>query len=195
MSRRDVAIGVAVASSASTSFDQDKPATGQNSKGYLSPLSSSKARSAPYVGAAQLDALRELLSEPDWAVTRDVARLRLVTGAQRERLHFMGLAERSRPVARRRVLGRLVRRQVLATLERAVETDEHLRSVLTNEINRACGGPVANAYLVTGPWSLGETLDCWRGSVVPQRRGLPSRYIVAVLSESAVVLPSDCVWA
>jgi hypothetical protein len=51
---------------------------------------------------------------------KDVARLRLVTGAQLERLHFAELADTSRPVVRRRVLGRLVRARVLATLERRI---------------------------------------------------------------------------
>jgi hypothetical protein len=46
--------------------------------------------------------------------------LRLATGAQLERLHFAQLADTSRPVVRRRVLGRLVRARVLATLERRI---------------------------------------------------------------------------
>lgn len=64
--------------------------------------------------------LRESLSEREWAVVRDVARLRLVTGSQLERLHFSELADTSRPVVRRRVLGRMVRARVLLTLERRI---------------------------------------------------------------------------
>jgi hypothetical protein len=83
-------------------------------------LSSPTTRSSGYVGAAYLDWLQESLSERDWAVVRDVAKLRLVTGQQLERLHFSELAETSRPVVRRRVLGRLVRARVLGTLERRI---------------------------------------------------------------------------
>jgi hypothetical protein len=50
----------------------------------------------------------------------DVARLRLTTGKQLERLHFAELAGSSCSVVRRRVLGRLVQERVLATLERRI---------------------------------------------------------------------------
>jgi hypothetical protein len=60
------------------------------------------------------------LSERDLAVVRDVARLRLVTGKQLERLHFMDLDQPSRSVVRRRVLGRLVRLGLLGTLTRRI---------------------------------------------------------------------------
>jgi hypothetical protein len=83
-------------------------------------LSFDKARSGGYMGAARLDGLREALSERDWVVVRDVARLRLVTGMQLERLHFSDLSVASGPVVRRRVLGRLVRWGVLTTLARRV---------------------------------------------------------------------------
>jgi len=67
-----------------------------------------------------VERLRQSLSERDWAVLHDVARLRLVTGGQLERLHFVNLGAVSRPVVRRRVLGRLVQARVLATLERRI---------------------------------------------------------------------------
>jgi hypothetical protein len=51
---------------------------------------------------------------------QDVARLRLTTGKQLERLHFAELTGASRSVVRRRVLGRLVRERVLATFERRI---------------------------------------------------------------------------
>jgi hypothetical protein len=60
------------------------------------------------------------LSARDWAVVRDVARLRLVTGRQLERLHFTELSKTSGPVVRRRVLGRLTKERVLQTLERRI---------------------------------------------------------------------------
>lgn len=120
MRSRAVAVGVAVASGASIRSGLSRGTAGRNSQGNLSPLSSSKARSAGYLGAARLDALRESLSERDWAVTRDVAKLRLVTAKQLERLHFTELSGASGPVVRRRVLGRLVRWEVLTTLERRI---------------------------------------------------------------------------
>ena len=89
--------------------------------GNLSSLSASTTRSGGLRRAAgHVERLRESLSERDWAVMRDVARLRLVTGEQLERLHFAELTEPSRPVVRRRVLGRLVQARVLATLERRI---------------------------------------------------------------------------
>ena len=72
------------------------------------------------MSAARLDALRESLSERDWAVIRDVTKLRMATGTQLERLHFTELSEASGPVVRRRVLARLVRWEVLTTLERRI---------------------------------------------------------------------------
>jgi hypothetical protein len=71
-------------------------------------------------GRAYVEAVRESLSERDWTVIRDVARVRLATGNQLERLHFSELANPSRAVVRRRVLGRLVKLRVLATLERRI---------------------------------------------------------------------------
>ncbi|MFI6291951.1 replication-relaxation family protein [Nonomuraea sp. NPDC050790] len=67
-----------------------------------------------------MDWLRERLSPRDWAVIRDVMRLRLMTSRQLERVHFADLTPPSRAVVRRRVLGRLVDWQVLRTLERRI---------------------------------------------------------------------------
>jgi hypothetical protein len=72
------------------------------------------------VASAHVEQLRDALSERDWAVIRDAARLRLITGAQLERLHFRELTSASGPVVRRRVLGRLVQARVLATLPRRI---------------------------------------------------------------------------
>lgn len=119
-SDRSVAAGVAIALSATPRSDLAKGAYSSNSTGNLLSLSPINSRSSGYVTAARLDALQEALSERDWAVTNDVARLRLVTGSQLERLHFADLTEASRPVVRRRVLGRLVKAQVLATLARRI---------------------------------------------------------------------------
>lgn len=120
MRGRSVAVGVAVASSSASRSDQYRRGLSPNSQGNLSVLSSHNTRSGGYVTAARLDALQEALSERDWAVIRDVAALRLVTSQQLERLHFANLGESSRSVVRRRVLGRLVKSQVLTTLERRI---------------------------------------------------------------------------
>lgn len=120
MRRRGVAVGVAVASSTSRTSCLDIRDSERNSHGNLSVLSGLNTRSGGYVTAARLDALRESLSDRDWAVIQDVASLRLATGGQLERLHFAGLADASRPVVRRRVLGRLVRERVLGTRERRI---------------------------------------------------------------------------
>ena len=115
-----VAVGVAVASSRYARSGLARAGSGPNSHGNLSLWSSSTTRSGGYVSSTQLDVVLESLSERDWAVVRDVARLRLATGTQLERLHFAGLADTSRPVVRRRVLGRLVRARALATLARRI---------------------------------------------------------------------------
>ena len=120
MSERGVAIGVVFASSASARSGLARGAAGQNSQGNLLSSSDNTTRSGGYVGASKLEHLRESLSERDWAVTWDVARLRLTTGMQLERLHFADLAETSRAVVRRRVLGRLVKARLLATLDRRI---------------------------------------------------------------------------
>lgn len=62
----------------------------------------------------------EGLSERDRAIVETVKWLRVVTGAQLERLHFADLADSSRPVMRRRVLARLVRLRLLVTLKRRI---------------------------------------------------------------------------
>jgi hypothetical protein len=61
------------------------------------------------------------LSRRDIAVLRDLARVRLLTGSQLERLHFTSLAKRgTRGSARRRTLGRLTGLGLVATLPRRV---------------------------------------------------------------------------
>jgi len=118
--KQDVAVGVAVALSASGQSGLPRAGSTRDSLGNLSVLSAHNTRSGGYVTVARLDAVRELLSERDWAILRDVAALRLVTGRQLERLHFAELADASRPVVRRRVLGRLVGTRVVGALERRV---------------------------------------------------------------------------
>jgi Replication-relaxation len=119
MSGRGVAVGVAVASSSAMSLRSPRPYARANSPRKLIP-SSYESSSSRYVGAARLEWLRERMSERDQAVVFDVARVRLATGGQLERLHFAELNEPSRAVVRRRVLGRLVGWRVLATLERRI---------------------------------------------------------------------------
>lgn len=60
------------------------------------------------------------LGERDRAILDDVARVRVLTGRQVERLHFADLAGRHRDRTRRRVLERLVSLQLLTPLERRI---------------------------------------------------------------------------
>lgn len=120
MKEMGVAIGVAVALSTATVFDLVRGISKQNSPGNLSVSTSPLSRSSGRVASAHVERLRHALSERDWAVIRDVARLRLVTGAQLERLHFAELTSASGLVVRRRVLGRLIQARVLATLPRRI---------------------------------------------------------------------------
>lgn len=64
--------------------------------------------------------MAEGLSERDRAIMETVKRLRVVTGAQLERLHFADPAESSRPVMRRRVLAQLAGLRLLVTLQRRI---------------------------------------------------------------------------
>jgi hypothetical protein len=161
MRRRGVAVGVAVASSTPTGSGLARSGSDPNSQGNLSPLplSSSKARSGGYVSAARLDVLREHLSDRDWAVIRDVAALRLVTGAQLERLHFATLRESSSSVVRRRVLGRLVRFQILTTLARRVGGVRAGSSGLVYALDIAGKRLVTNDARVTRPSLPGERYE------------------------------------
>lgn len=120
--RHGVAIGVAVASSKPMA---SRLARGQNqpvTPGNVSVSTGLLSRSSPRqrVQAADVEQLRGALGERDWAVLRDVTRLRLASGNQLERLHFTGLSEASGGVVRRRVLGRLVQTRALATLPRRI---------------------------------------------------------------------------
>lgn len=65
------------------------------------------------------------LSPRDWEILRDVERLRLVTGAQIQRLHFSDLSEKSAPVVRWRVLKRLRECGALLALPRRIGGVRH----------------------------------------------------------------------
>jgi hypothetical protein len=69
---------------------------------------------------SHVEQITERLSRRDKDIIDDIHRLRLVTGAQLERLHFADLSPASRGRTRRRVLHRLVSWRVLATLPRRV---------------------------------------------------------------------------
>lgn len=73
---------------------------------------------ATRLSAAGLERLRGQLSARDWAVLRDVARFRLMTGRQLQQLHF-GDGPTAARIARR-VLLSLTERGVLGRLERRI---------------------------------------------------------------------------
>jgi hypothetical protein len=77
------------------------------------------------VRVSYVEQLVEVLSARDWAIISTVARLRLVSGLQIERLHFSQLPERSRSVMRWRILKRLTDARVLAPLDRRIGTARH----------------------------------------------------------------------
>jgi len=60
------------------------------------------------------------LSNRDLAILHDLARVRLLTGSQLERLHFADIALRSRGGIRRRVLNRLIALGLVTTLPRPI---------------------------------------------------------------------------
>lgn len=73
-----------------------------------------------YTTTAKLDRLVTQLSDRDRAILLDLARVRVLTGAQLTRLHFADLSVPSRERARRRVLARLGEHRLVATLERPI---------------------------------------------------------------------------
>ncbi|HSV67556.1 MAG TPA: replication-relaxation family protein [Mycobacteriales bacterium] len=72
------------------------------------------------VRMAHVEWVAERLSTRDQAILASVERLRLVSGAQLERLHFHELSSPSRARTRRRVLARLAAWRVLLSLERRI---------------------------------------------------------------------------
>jgi hypothetical protein len=72
------------------------------------------------VTATYVADLATQLSVRDIGILRDLARVRVLTGNQLERLHFHDLATANRDRARRRILNRLIAWHVVATLARRV---------------------------------------------------------------------------
>jgi hypothetical protein len=84
------------------------------------PPPSSFGRDRSRVTASYVADLATRLSARDQAIVRDLARVRVLTGNQLERLHFHELASANRDRARRRVLNRLIAWRVVTTLGRRV---------------------------------------------------------------------------
>lgn len=74
----------------------------------------------PHVTAARLHQLAEAMSVRDWEIVRSLGAVRVLSGAQLERLYFTSLTPNSRGVVRRRVLSRLKAWQLVTTLARRV---------------------------------------------------------------------------
>lgn len=94
---------------------QDKGRGATNAKDY-SRLHMGGSR----ISARRLAELAEELTERDLAVLFELARLRVLSGAQLEHLGFTEITPGSRGRVRRRVMARLVRVGLVATLERRV---------------------------------------------------------------------------
>ena len=116
------------------------------------------------VRQTHVDWLLDRLSDRDWQIVRAVARVRVMTGAQLERLVFVDLVGRSRSVVRWRVLKRLVDWRVLMMLPRRV----------------GGRGSSSAAYVLD---TAGQTL-VRLGDVRPRRPGEPGerflRHVLAV---------------
>jgi hypothetical protein len=69
---------------------------------------------------AMVERLVDQLSPRDRAILLDLARVRVLTGAQLTRLHFQDLSTTSRDRARRRVLARLAEHDLVSPLERTI---------------------------------------------------------------------------
>ena len=73
-----------------------------------------------YITLAQAEAIAVGLSPRDQAILFDLARVRVLSGAQLTRLHFAALTLESRERTRRRVLARLVELHVAVALDRTI---------------------------------------------------------------------------
>jgi hypothetical protein len=73
-----------------------------------------------YLHAAYVAELQTRLSVRDWAIIDSLARVRVLTGSQIERLHFADLSPLTRGRTRRGVLARLAAWGVIASLERRI---------------------------------------------------------------------------
>lgn len=100
--------------------DRELPADFNPSDNGSSPPPSSFGRERSRVTAVYVTNLVAQLSPRDQAIVRDLARVRILTGAQLERLHFHELAPANRDRARRRVLNRLISWRIVTTLSRRV---------------------------------------------------------------------------
>jgi hypothetical protein len=72
------------------------------------------------ITTAQLATLTDQLSARDRAILADLERVRVLTGAQLQRLHFDPLSHNSRARDRRRILRRLTDLDLVATLDRRI---------------------------------------------------------------------------
>jgi hypothetical protein len=72
------------------------------------------------VTGAAVQRIAASLGDRDWAILRDVARVRVLASKQVERLHFAELTGVHRDRTRRRVLERLTNLQLLTPLERRI---------------------------------------------------------------------------
>src|SRR5262249_23681818 len=72
------------------------------------------------ISPARVEQLAERLADRDWAILRSLARVRVLTGIQLDRLHFGDVAASARPRVRRRVLSRLREWRAVTALERRV---------------------------------------------------------------------------
>lgn len=107
------------------------------------------------LSARRLAGLAEELSERDRALLAVLARLRVASGAQLERLSFREIVASARGRVRRRVLGRLVRLGLVVTLDRRV--------------GGVRAGSAGLVYALSGAgWRLVDLLD--RRSEAPRRR-------------------------
>lgn len=77
-------------------------------------------RTPRHIHAAYVAELIERLSARDWAIIHSLARTRVLSGSDLERLHFYELSEQTRARTRRTVLARLREWRVITPLERRI---------------------------------------------------------------------------
>lgn len=103
---------------------QDELAEANDAESFVS-YAAAHTRGRPRTGLqrvrqSQVDAARAAITERDEAVLRELARVRVLSGNQLERLLFADIAPSARSRVRRRVLRRLIDWRLVTTLERRI---------------------------------------------------------------------------
>jgi len=145
-----------VARPLASSSEGDKAAPGAGFAEIRTPKLSSFQDSVPRISSTRLALIASLLTPTERAVLGAVARTRLCSGAQLERLYWHEGNPASRARQARRVLGQLAEWRILDRLPRQVGGPAHA-GLCTASARLACGSLPARVAGVWLAWMLPVT--------------------------------------